>query len=107
MAGIFSNFKLDKKSGSLSGVELFIFPYRIGYMALVQIAADDRYNVLLPLKNDHNEIEFVLPAESPYGAAHFVGRISHSELTGHFFGGRVPAGADAEQTLDRGKSYWQ
>lgn len=107
VAGIYSNLRYDKGDGELLGMELFIFPTQTGYSVLVQIAASPRYQALLPLTADKNNVEFTLPADGPYGAVRFVGAVDRDVLIGQFTEGPLAAAGERERRFKRGNSYWQ
>ena len=105
LTGIFSNLRHNKEDGELAGMELFIFPGKYGYAALVQVAEGGRSHALVELKVDKNNIEFTLPDGTPNAGAHFVGKVESDGLYGHFTEGKLAKSED--DRLKRGKSYWQ
>jgi hypothetical protein len=102
VSGIYSDLEYNQEGGDLLGMELLIIPSDpSGYRALVQIAeGGPPFAVIVPLLVDGSHVEFTLPAGSAYSGEHFVGTLSSTKLVLHFSQGK-------EETLKRGKSYWQ
>ena len=102
VSGVYTDLKYNQEGGDLLGMELLIIPSDpSGYRALVQIAeGGPPFAVIVPLLVDGSHVEFTLPAGSAYSREHFVGTLSGTKLVLH-----SPQGKD--ETLKRGKSYWQ
>jgi hypothetical protein len=102
ISGVYTDLEYNQEGGDLLGMELLIIPSDpSGYRAFVQIAeGGPPFAVIVPLLVDGSHVEFTLPASSAYSGDHFVGTLSSTKLVLH-----SPRGKD--ETLNRGKSYWQ
>jgi hypothetical protein len=102
VSGVYSDLEYNQEGGDLLGMELLIIPSDpSGYRAFVQIAeGGPPYAVIVPLLVEGSRVEFTLPAGSAYSGEHFVGTLSSTKLVLH-----SPQGK--QETLKRGKSYWQ
>ena len=102
VSGVYTDLEYNQEGGDLLGMELLIIPSDpTGYRAFVQIAeGGPPFAVIVPLLVDGSHVEFTLPAGSAYSGDHFVGTLSSTKLVLH-----SPRGKD--ETLNRGKSYWQ
>jgi hypothetical protein len=102
VSGIYSDLQYNSEGGDLLGMELLIIPSDpSGYRAFVQIAeGGPPFAAIVPLLVDGSRVEFTLPEGSAYSGEHFVGTLSGAKLVLH-----SPQGT--EETLKRGKSYWQ
>jgi hypothetical protein len=101
-SGIYTDLEYNQEGGDLLGMELLIIPSDpSGYRAFVQIAeGGPPIAAIVPLLLDGSNVEFTLPAGSVYSGEHFVGKLSSTKLVLHSSQGK-------EETLKRGKSYWQ
>jgi hypothetical protein len=104
ISGIYSNLTYNDESGDLQGMEVFIIP-RNGpdnaYQAFAQVVEGGAPSTfLVPVNAAGGKIEFTLPQDGSFAAAHFVGRVKEQELVLH-------QDKEKEEHLKRGKSYWQ
>lgn len=101
MAGIYSDLTYNNEGGDLLGMELMVVPAPTGYTVFVQIAEGDlQVASVVPLTVTDTRVSFTLPSGGAYGGMHFEGQWRGSLMIIH-----LPSGK--EETLRRGKSYWQ
>ena len=111
VTGIYSDLAYNAEAGDLLGMELVVVPgtsnYGPGYMVFVQIAEGGApYTAVVPLVVRGRQVEFTLPIgnDSYFSGMHFVGRLTTSALIVRADNGDSHG---VEQTLRRGRSYWQ
>lgn len=101
VTGVYSNLRYNKEGGDLLGMELLVIPSATGYTAFVQIAEGGTpYTAIVPVAVAGSRISFTLPSEGAYGGARIDGELKGASLVINW-----PAGTN--ETLRRGKSYWQ
>lgn len=101
VSGIYSDLYYNSDGGDLLGMELVIIPNDSGYVACVQIAeGGSPFVIVVPISIIGAKVEFTIPQGSQYGGEHFAGYLSGRKLVLHWAKGQ-------EETLLRGKSYWQ
>jgi hypothetical protein len=102
VSGVYSDIHYNSEGGDLLGMELLIIPSDpSGYRAFVQIAeGGPPFAVIVPILVDGSRVEFTLPAGSAYSGEHFIGTLSSTKLA-------LRWGKSQQETLLRGKSYWQ
>jgi hypothetical protein len=101
VAGVYSNLRYSQEGGDLLGMELLVVPSATGYTAFVQIAEGGApYTAVVPVAVAGSQISFTLPPDGAYGGMRFDGELRGGSLVISW-----PAGTN--ETLRRGKSYWQ
>ena len=105
ITGIYSNLHYVGDAGDLVGTELVIVPAEKDYKVFFQLSEGGfPFTALATLKVTGSDIEFTLPPGGDYGGMRFKGTIKGNDLTLHPV---LPAGDGMDETLKRGKSYWQ
>ena len=111
VTGIYGDLAYNREAGDLLGMELVVVPgtsaYTPQYMVFVQIAEGGApYTALVPLAAHGRQVEFTLPIgeDAYFSGLHFTGRLTASALIVRADNGDNP---DVEETLRRGRSYWQ
>lgn len=101
VTGVYSNLRYNQEGGDLLGMELLVVPSGAGYKAFVQIAEGGApYTAIVPVAVENSRISFTLPREGAYGGMSFDGELEGASLV-------IKSAAGANETLRRGKSYWQ
>ncbi len=101
VTGIYSNLRYNQEGGDLLGMELLVIPSGAGYKAFVQIAEGGApYTAVVPVTVEKSRISFTLPFDGAYGGMRFVGELKAASLV-------INSVAGPDETLRRGKSYWQ
>lgn|GEM_PF-1204922 len=101
ITGVYSNLRYNLEGGDLLGMELIVVPSEAGYIAFVQIAEGGTpYTAVVPIVVAGQRISFMLPPGGAYGGTRFDGDLKEASLVLH-----SPTGVD--ETLKRGRSYWQ
>ncbi len=101
VTGIYSNLRYIQEGGDLLGMELLVVPSEAGYTGFVQIAEGGApYTAVVPVVATGSRISFTLPSDGAYGAMKFDGELKGASLV-------IKSPEGANETLMRGKSYWQ
>ena len=102
--GVFSNLYVDRESGDLSGMEIFIMHSNKGYYLTYQCAAGEIAEpVLVKGKITGSVIEFTIPDTFKYFCdfGDFRGIISRNGIRGKFIN------SNKSVFLKRKESFWQ
>lgn len=101
VTGVYSNLRYNQEGGDLLGMELLVVPSEAGYKAFVQIAEGGApYTAVVPVAMAGTQISFTLPPGGAYGGLRFEGELKGASLV-------ISSPAGVQETLPRGKSYWQ
>jgi hypothetical protein len=107
VTGIYTNMNMNKHTGDMAGVEVFLVQTQKGYHVIFQAAeGEPSVPVIAPAIVSGAAIEFIVPPGAFYQGK-FSGRITSKAMIGHFDGGQLNHDGKREFVLQKMKSYWQ